>query len=155
TTAEDPAKAADGFLQKMCDEGMALSRCLGAQAIDVQRTMREIQKKVLESNQKVPDKAKHDTLHAADGIHLNDLGQLAMAYAILKGLGAPAEVSAVEIDAGGRKVLRADGCKVSDLVLKDSALEFTRLDEGLPFNYGVFYALNYRYVPVPESLNRY
>src|SRR5262249_56740181 len=95
TTAEDPAKAADGFLQKMCDEGMALSRCLGAQAIDVQRTMREIQKKVLESNQKVPDKAKHDTLHAADGIHLNDLGQLAMAYAILKGLGAPAQVSAV------------------------------------------------------------
>ena len=35
------------------------------------------------------------------------------------------------------------------------ALEFTRLDEGLPFNYGIFYALNYRFVPVPNELNRY
>src|SRR5262245_60909201 len=51
-TAEDPAKAADGFLQKMCDEGMALSRSLGGEAIDVQRAMRDIQKKVLEANQK-------------------------------------------------------------------------------------------------------
>src|SRR5262249_48953770 len=60
-----------------------------------------------------------------------------------------------EVDVKGRKVVRADGCKVSDLVVKDGALEFTRLDEGLPFNYGVFYALHYRYVPVPDGLNRY
>ena len=87
-TAEDPAKAEKGFLQMMCDEGMELSRSLGGNAIDVQRAMRGIQKKIWASNAAVKDKAKHDTLHTADGVHLNDLGQLAMAFAILKGLGA-------------------------------------------------------------------
>jgi hypothetical protein len=44
---------------------------------------------------------------------------------------------------------------VSDVAAKGGVLEFTRLDEGLPFNYGTFYGLNYRYVPVPDELNRY
>jgi hypothetical protein len=117
--------------------------------------MRAIQKRVVDANRKISDKARHDTLHAPDGIHLTDLGQLAMAYAILKGLGAPAEVSAVEIDAAGRKLLRADGCQVTDLVVHDGTLEFTRLDAGLPFNYGVLYGLHYRSAPVPDGLNRY
>lgn len=154
-TAEDPDKAEHGFLQTMCDEGLALARSLGGKTIDVQRTMREIQKTVLAANAKVADKAKRDSLHAPDGVHLTDLGQLAMAFAILKGLGAPADVSSVRIDAAGPKLLGADGCKVSDLRSEGGALAFTRHDEGLPFNYGIFYGLNYRYVPVPDELNRY
>ncbi|VTR96186.1 Lipolytic protein G-D-S-L family OS=Pedosphaera parvula (strain Ellin514) GN=Cflav_PD5311 PE=4 SV=1: Lipase_GDSL_2 [Gemmata massiliana] len=154
-TAEDPAKSEAGYLQKMCDDGMELSRSLGGHAIDVQRAMRGIQKSIWAANAKVADKAKHDTLHAPDGVHLNDLGQLAMAYAILKGLGASADVSAVTIDADGAKLGAAKGCAVKDLVSREGALEFTRLDEGLPFNYGIFYALSYRYVPVPSELNRY
>jgi hypothetical protein len=78
-----------------------------------------------------------------------------MAYAILKGLGAPADVSSVRIDAGGPKLLAAAGCKVTDLARQEDRLTFTRLDEGLPFNYGLFYALNFRFVPVPDELNRY
>ena len=54
-TAEDPAKAEAGFLQKMCDEGMELSRSLGGGAIDVQRTMRGIQKSILAANAKVAE----------------------------------------------------------------------------------------------------
>lgn len=154
-TAEDPDKAEHGFLQTMCDEGLALARSLGGKTIDVQRAMREIQKEILAANAKVADKAKRDSLHAPDGVHLTDLGQLAMAFAILKGLGAPADVSAVRIDAAGPKLLGADGCKVSDLRSEGGALHFTRHDEGLPFNYGIFYGLNYRYVPVPDELNRY
>ncbi len=154
-TAEEPDRAEKGFLQAMCDEGMALSRSLGGGAIDVQRTMRGIQRKVLAANGKVADKTKRDTLHAPDGVHLTDLGQLAMAYAILKGLGAPADVSSVRVDAAGQKLLGADGCRVSDLRSEKGAVVFTRHDEGLPFNYGIFYGLNYRYVPVPEELNRY
>lgn len=154
-TAEDPATAETGFLKAMCDEGMALSRSLGGGAIDVQGTMRGIQKKIRVANKQVADKGKHDTLHAADGVHLNDLGQLAVAYAILKGLGAPADVSAVTIDAAAPKVAAAAGCAVSELAVKDGAVTFTRLDDGLPFNYGIFYGLNYRYVPVPDELNRY
>lgn len=154
-TAEDPAKAETGFLQAMCDDGMALSKSLGGQAIDVQRAMRGIQKRVLAANEAVADKAKRDSLHAPDGVHLTDLGQLAMAFAILKGLGAPADVSAAAVDAAQGKVVRADGCKVTDIRAKDGAVEFTRLDDGLPFNYGIFYGLNYRYVPVPDELNQY
>jgi lysophospholipase L1-like esterase len=154
-TGEDPAKSETGFLQKMCDEGMELSRSIGGNAIDVQRAMRGIQKTIWTANAKVTDKAKHDTLHAADGVHLNDLGQLAMAFAILKGLGAPADVSSVTIDADGAKLTAAKGCTVKELASKAGALEFTRLDEGLPFNYGIFYTLNYRHVPVPNELNRY
>ena len=154
-TAEDPAKAETGFLQKMCDEGMELSRSLGGHSIDVQRSMRAIQKKIAAANAKAADKSRHDSLHAADGVHLNDMGQLAMAFSILKGLGAPADVSSAVIDADGAKLVEAKGCKVTELASKDGALEFTRLDEGLPFNYGIFYALNYRYVPVPDELNRY
>ena len=44
---------------------------------------------------------------------------------------------------------------MTGLAAKDGAIEFTRLDEGLPFNYGIFYGLHYRYVPVPDELNRY
>src|SRR5262245_24562527 len=109
-TAEDPDKAEDGFLRKMCDEGMALSRSLGGEAIDVQGAMRGIQKKIRAANAKVADKTRHDTLHAPDGVHLNDLGQLAMAYAILKGLGAPADVSSASVDAAGAKLVAAKGC---------------------------------------------
>jgi lysophospholipase L1-like esterase len=154
-TAEDPDRAEKGFLQSMCDEGMALTKSLGGGAIDVQRSMRGIQRKVLAANEKVADKTKRDSLHAPDGVHLTDLGQLAMAFAILKGLGAPADVSAVRIDAVGPKLLGANGCKVDDLRSEGGRLEFTRHDAGLPFNYGIFYGLNYRYVPVPDELNRY
>jgi lysophospholipase L1-like esterase len=154
-TAADPNKSEGDFLQKMCDEGMAISRSLGGQAIDVQRTMRAIQKKVWAANERVADKSKHATQHAADGIHLNDLGQLAMAFAILKGLGAPTDVSAAAIDAQGPKLLQAKGCAVTDLAAKDGTLEFTRLDEGLPLNNGLFFSLNFRFVPIPDELNRY
>lgn len=153
-TAEDPDKAEAGFLQRMCDDGMSLTKSLTGSVIDVQRTMRGVQRKVRAANEKVADRAKHDSLHMTDGVHLNDLGQLAMAYAILKGLGAPADVSAATIDAGGRLVA-AKGCTVTGVAGKGGGVEFTRHDAGLPFNYGLFYALHYRYVPVPDELNRY
>jgi lysophospholipase L1-like esterase len=154
-TASDPNKSEGDFLQRMCDEGMALSRSLGGQSIDVQRTMRSIQKRVWAANEKVQDKAKRETLHAPDGIHLNELGQLAMAFAILKGLGAPADVSATTVDAKAGKLIQASGCTVSEVVRTEQGVEFTRLDEGLPLNYGLFFALQFRYVPIPDELNRY
>lgn len=154
-TAEDPAKSETGYLQKMCDEGMALSRSLGGNSIDVQRTMRAIQKRVWEANQNSDSKKEKATLHAADGVHLNDVGQLAMAYAILKGLGAPADVSSVTIDAGEPKLLAADGCKVTELKKNGEAIEFVRFDRGLPLNNGLFFQLQFRFVPIPSELNRY
>ena len=160
-TGTDPAKSEESFLQKMCDEGMALSKSLGGEAIDVQRSMRGIQKRVWAWNEKLKeinknkDDAKQDSLHAADGVHLNDLGQLAMAFAILKGLGAPADVSSATLDFADEKVVSSVGCEVSKIHRDDQRLEFTRLDDGLPFNHGIFFALHFRFVPVPSELNRY
>lgn len=156
-TAADPANSEDSFLQKMCDEGMALSKSLGGEAIDVQRSMREVQKRIAAWNEKVntKDDAKKDTLHVADGVHLNDLGQLAMAFAILKGLNAPAEVSSATLDFAEAKAVAAAGCEVTKIRRDGERLEFTRLDDGLPFNHGIFFALHYRFVPVPSELSRY
>ncbi|SIO57989.1 Lysophospholipase L1 [Singulisphaera sp. GP187] len=154
-TAADPDQSETDFLQRMCDEGMAISRSLGEGAIDLQRTMRSIQKQVKVANAHAKDEKEKQTLHAADGIHLNDLGQLAMAYAIIKGLGAPADVSSVVIDARTPALVHAHDCKVSNLKGDATRLEFDRLDEGLPINFGVFGALQFRFIPIPEELNRY
>src|SRR5262245_19013911 len=154
-TAEDPAKSEGSFLQQMCDEGLEVARRLGARGIDVQRAMRATQKRVAAFNAAAKGKGEKVSLHAADGVHLTDLGQVAMAYAILKGLNAPADVSSVRLDGRGPKLLEAAGCTVTDLAREDEGLAFTRRDRGLPFNGGLFYALHYRFVPVPEGLNRY
>ena len=153
-TNEAPDRAENGFLQKMCDEGLEIARALGAGTIDVQRPMREVQKRVLAHNAMINDPAKLTTLHVADGVHLNELGHMAMAYAILKGLGAPAEVSAVKIDAKALALIAAEGCKVTDL-RGAKEIEFDRLDEGWPINFGAFGALNFRYIPFPAELGRY
>jgi lysophospholipase L1-like esterase len=154
-TGADPEKSADDFLQKMCDDGMKLSRDAGCGSIDVLRAMRQIQIRIKQANAKEPDATKQETLHAADTIHLNQLGQTAMAFAILKGLGAPADVSSVEVDLTGEPKAAGAGCKIENLKRTDTGLEFDRLDEGLPLNFGLFGALRYRFIPIPEELNRY
>jgi lysophospholipase L1-like esterase len=160
-TAEDPDKAEQGFLQKMCDEGLAIAKSKDAGTIDVQRSMREVQRRVLAFNAKQPKGAAPTRLHADDGVHLNDLGQMAMAWAILKGLGAPADVSSATIDARGPAVVNATGCTVSD-VRPESAdgggvagVSFTRLDERLPLNIEPLWMLKGIHIPISETLNRY
>ncbi|MFO1096153.1 MAG: sialate O-acetylesterase [Planctomycetaceae bacterium] len=154
-TGENPDKAESGFLQQMCDAGLAIAKEEGGETIDVQRTMREVQRRVLDSNKGKPAD-QQESLHVKDGVHLSDLGQLAMAYAILKGLGAPENVSTAAVDAKSSAAGECHGCTVSDVVKSEDSktLSFNRLDEGLPFNNGLFSALQYRFVPMHE-LNRY
>jgi lysophospholipase L1-like esterase len=154
-TAENPETAETGFLQKMADEGMALARSLGQSSIDVSRGMREIQRTIWKFNAGEANKSKHVSLHADDGVHLNDLGQLAMAFAVLEGLGAPDLVSSMTIDAKDGKVTAAEGCQVSDARVTDDGIVFTRKDAGLPMNRGIFSGLDHRWVPIPGRLNRY
>ncbi len=154
-TNEDPDHAEKGFLQQMCDEGLALAKSLGAETIDIQRSMRKVQRHVLAANKNQKDTTKHTKLHVEDGVHLNELGQLAMAFAILKGLGAPADVSSAVIDAAGAKIESATGCVVSAVKQTVDGIEFDRLDEGLPLNFGTFGALNFFHIPIPAELNRY
>jgi lysophospholipase L1-like esterase len=152
---EEPEKAENGFLQKMADEGMALAKSLGAETIDLSRGMREVQRRVLAANAGKLDVKKHDRLHVEDGVHLNDLGQLAMGWAMLKGLGAEAEVSEAVVDAAAGKVISATGCKVTGVTKLSDGVTFVRKDAGLPMNLGVLSALQYQFVPVPDTLNGY
>lgn len=151
-TAQAPDAAETGFLQTMCDEGMQLARDLGQHAIDVQRGMRSIQRKTIAYSKKSKEEV---TLHLKDGAHLTELGQLAMAWAILKGLGAPAEVSSAHVDASTGAAVTAMNCKISEVTKSDGGVSFTRLDAGLPFNGGLFYALNFRFVPMLADLGQY
>jgi lysophospholipase L1-like esterase len=154
-TSENPDMAEKSFLQKMVDEGMALAKSLGGGTIDIQRGMREIQRRILAADKSEPDPKKHTLLHAEDGIHLNDLGQLAMGYVMLKGLGAPAEVSSMTIDWHTGRAANAKGCRVEEIHTNPKGVDFIRRDEGLPLNLGILGGLNFRFIPIPEGLNRY
>ena len=157
-TAEKPETAEKSVLQTMCDQAMAIAREQGEGAIDVQRTMRGIQKRILEANAQVKTEKDKVALHVEDGVHLNDLGQLAMAFAIIKGLGAPAEVSSVSIDCQGQtpKLLEVRGCRADALSGDATQVQFTRLDEGYPLNSAPFWPLaSYRWIPIPDEINRY
>ena len=154
-TAEDPNRSENGFLRKMSDEGLTLAKSLGAGTIDIQRGMRDIQRRIWAANARETDPRKKTSLHAEDGIHLNELGHLAMAYAMLKGLGAPAEVSSVILDAHNAAQVQAEGCRVTDMQWRDGGLAFVRLDEGLPLNLGILGVLQFRFIPIPDQLNRY
>jgi lysophospholipase L1-like esterase len=154
-TAEEPDKAGKGFLQKMCDEGLALAKARGAGTIDIQRTMRSVQRRVLAANAKQPDKSKQTKMHVDDGVHLNDLGQMAMAFAILKGLDAPADVSSATVDATGSSVLAMQNCRITDVRRATNGLSFTRLDERLPLNLAPLWMLQGMFIPLSDELNRY
>jgi lysophospholipase L1-like esterase len=154
-TDEPPEKAEIGYLQKMTDEGMALAKSLGAGTIDIQRGMREIQRRIVEANSHETNSKNRTRLHVEDGVHLNDLGHLAMGFVMLKGLGAPAEVSSLEIDAKASRLVQSAGCRVSDIKNEGDTLRFVRLDEGLPLNLGILGGLQFRFIPIPEQLSRY
>ena len=68
---------------------------------------------------------------------------------------APSEVSSVTLDAKVGKVLQASGCTVHDIKTAPRQIEFSRLDAGVPLNYGLFFALHFRFVPMLDEWNRY
>jgi lysophospholipase L1-like esterase len=67
-----------------------------------------------------------------DPVHPGPPGQLMMAAALLKDLGADRFVSSVSLDASG-KMDETKGCKVSGIKAEDGKLAFDREDECLPF----------------------
>jgi lysophospholipase L1-like esterase len=67
-----------------------------------------------------------------DEVHLGPPGQLMMAAALLKELGADGFVSSVTVDGKG-KVTDAKGCTVDGIKAEGEKIEFDRLDERLPF----------------------
>jgi lysophospholipase L1-like esterase len=66
-----------------------------------------------------------------DPVHPGSPGQLMMAVALLRELGADGFVSSATIDAGG-KLVEAKGCQIDGISASDGVLAFDRLDERLP-----------------------
>ena len=155
-TNESNDHGATDYLQLMCDDAMTIAREMGEQSIDIQRSMRTIHRKVREARA-TSDQADKDkpSMHTSDGIHLNELGQVAMAYAVLKGLGAPAEVSSVVVDVNDQSALTVQGCQVSNVKGDATRFEFDRLDAGLPINFGALAGLRFHFVPYGDQLNGY
>lgn len=67
-----------------------------------------------------------------DAVHPGAPGQLMMAAALLKELGADPFVSSAAISVGA-KTIDAKGCVVEALVVENGKVAFDRLDERLPF----------------------
>jgi lysophospholipase L1-like esterase len=66
-----------------------------------------------------------------DPVHPGEPGQLMMAAALLKDLGAKGFVSSVTLE--GDKIVEAKGCVVEPVKVSEGKLSFDRLDEALPF----------------------
>ena len=93
-----------------------------------------------------------------DAVHPGPAGHTLMAWAILKGLNAPALVSCVEVDlaaASGSPAARAEKCRVSNVKLDQGALSFDRLDEALPMPIASCAEPALKLAPVLDDLNRY
>jgi len=104
------------------------------------------------------DKARTDNpknrIGGGDAVHPGAAGQAVMAWAILKGLHFPALVSAVEVDAAGAKVVKAEKCEVTNLAAKDGGVSFQRLDAALPFFPKEAKSI-LKWAPLEQEMNEY
>ncbi len=76
-------------------------------------------------------KLAHDVVPGR--VHPSAVGELIMAQALLKAWSAPSVVSAVTLDAAGKRVVQADNTTVSDLAKNADTLYWTQKDRSLPF----------------------
>ncbi|HEX3147227.1 MAG TPA: SGNH/GDSL hydrolase family protein [Gemmataceae bacterium] len=89
-----------------------------------------------------------------DGFHTASPGGLLMAHAILTGLGAPAKVSDVSIDAGAKSAA-PDHCKVENLMVAADHVRFDRTDEAVPIPVQKDWVTLLPYVNELKDLNYY
>lgn len=72
------------------------------------------------------------TIGGGDAIHPGPPGQLIMAWAILKDLGATPLVATATIDARAGRVESTQACRVDALKIDHGVITFERLDDALP-----------------------
>jgi hypothetical protein len=93
-----------------------------------------------------------------DAVHPGPAGQTLMAWAVLKGLSAPALVSCAKLDASRwlrSKVTCEKNCAVSRVKLANGTLSFERLDEALPMPVDPRATAALALAPVTDELSRY
>ncbi len=69
---------------------------------------------------------------SGDDGHPLPSGHLVKAWVLLKGMGAPAEVSSAQIDATTGSLVASSQCTISSLTKTATGVNFTRLDDCLP-----------------------
>jgi lysophospholipase L1-like esterase len=89
-----------------------------------------------------------------DAVHPGSPGQALMAWAILKGLHFPSQVSDVAIDAASGQLVAAQNCKVTDVSASADGVRFQRLDSALPFFPAEAQSI-LKWVPIRDELNQY
>ncbi len=93
-----------------------------------------------------------------DAVHPGPAGHTIMAWAILKGLNAPALVSCAGFDVSHMfrsKVVCEKQCAISHVKFSDGALSFDRLDKALPMPIDVRAVSALQLAPIADDLNRY
>jgi lysophospholipase L1-like esterase len=90
-----------------------------------------------------------------DAVHPGPAGHTIMAWAILKGLGAPSLVSRAAIDGAAGKVLAAEGCRVANLKADKGTVGFDRSDDALPMPVDPKAEPALKLAPILQDLNRY
>jgi GDSL-like Lipase/Acylhydrolase family len=90
-----------------------------------------------------------------DAVHPGPIGQMIMAWAILKELGASALVSKAEINTATKTVVAAEACKVQNLKVTDGVVSFERLDDALPMPIEPAAEPVLKLAPILDDLNRY
>jgi lysophospholipase L1-like esterase len=90
-----------------------------------------------------------------DAVHPGPVGHTVMAWAILKGLDAPAFMSGAEIDGAAGKLLTAQGCRVENLKVSEGTISFDRLDETLPMPIDARAESALKLAPILGDLGRY
>jgi lysophospholipase L1-like esterase len=90
-----------------------------------------------------------------DAVHPGPVGHTLMAWAILKGLGAPAAVSQAEIVVPAGTIAVAENCAISNVKVADGGLTFDRLDEALPMPIDARAEAALKLAPVLEDLSQY
>lgn len=90
-----------------------------------------------------------------DAVHPGPIGHTVMAWAILKGIGAPALVSRVELDSAAQKIVATERCQVENLKVSAASISFDRADEALPMPIDERAGQALKLAPILEDLNRY
>lgn len=105
--------------------------------------------------QKARDAKPSNRINGGDAVHPGPSGQILMAWAILKGLGAPTVVSTASISASSGEVGDRENCRLYDVRVHKNGLSFTRKDEAVPFWIPVEARSILDWAPVVQDLDQY
>jgi lysophospholipase L1-like esterase len=95
------------------------------------------------------------TIGGGDAVHPGPIGHTIMAWAILKGMGASALVSRVEMDGAAKRAGPAEGCQVYNVKFANGAIDFDRMDQALPMPIDERAEPALKLAPILDDLARY